>query len=175
MGKETRTKKMMTFVGRIYKNENSQNVIGVDAEPRMYVVPIELKEMVEFSENAASVERGFWRDAATGLFIRSIPGYKSEDAEVDFVMHKKSLPYEAKNRDEYPERMMHWTAFHSALEFMWNRDVDSKRASIVQVTNKLSYIEIDFTDFIESNVPKQFKNVSETLTSSRGSIEIKEV
>lgn len=153
----------MTFEGRLYKNENSQNVLGVDIDPRMYVVPMELKEVLQFTESSESVSRGFWHDMATGLFLRNVPNYTRDDAAIDFIKHKNSTPYSMRNTEEYNTRMMFWTGFNTVSEMMWSRAVDAQNATITQVNNKLSYVELDFVDFLQTNTKLDSINISDRI------------
>jgi hypothetical protein len=166
---------MFSFKGRLFKNESSQNMIGIDLDPIFYVIPTELTEVVEVSNDSRSVERGFWKDAATGLFLRNMPdSYTKEEAVVDFIVLKKKPPYEAQNEEHYTTRMSHWISFHSITEGMWNEQI-RLGVNPEKESSKLHYIELVFTQFVTHNPPQTFFNISDVLTEENTNIVIKDL
>ena len=70
--KEKKYRTFYKFNARLYYDTASQNLFMEDINPRYYVKPVELLEIMEWHPSAHSLDWGFFRDLETNFYLKDL-------------------------------------------------------------------------------------------------------
>tara|TARA_B100000029_G_C17257710_1_gene845177 strand:+ start:18 stop:545 length:528 start_codon:yes stop_codon:yes gene_type:complete len=90
------------FEGKIVFNDASQNLIGVDEDPRYRIEPTKLKQILNYSFSPVSLNYGYVRDETLGMYLKNCDLTKNE-AESEFFIMTCRPPYSYYNNNSYSE------------------------------------------------------------------------
>ncbi len=99
------------FSARIIFIPSSDNEIGVDVWPRFHIRPLELKEVLNYSQNARSVDMGYRKDEDSGLYVKNLQKWDKNELLGQFDSFRNSPPFWFSNIEEY-ERWVKTTMQH---------------------------------------------------------------
>ena len=91
------------FEGQLTFLESSNNLYGVDLWPRYRVKPIKLVEALYYSVNPSYLDKGYFRDRDTNLYLKNIIDLTDEEIESKFSRMKMRSPYGYANEKGYAE------------------------------------------------------------------------
>jgi hypothetical protein len=154
------------FEGRLVFNENSQNLIGVDEDPRFRIEPNKLKHILNYSFDPISLNFGYTRDEVLGLFLKNCDLTKAE-AETEFFIMMNRPPYSYFNGHSYAEYASQTfdASYQSELRQQWETmGVNAVDGEDFQ-GNPIVYKKKNFT-FYYARVQPLLRNMAENLEMS---------
>lgn len=85
--------RLFVFEADLIYIESSLNRVGVDPLPRFFIKPTAIKEVLNYSKSPSSVNAGYKKDKATGLYVKNIDKINKTELEIQFHMLKSEAPY----------------------------------------------------------------------------------
>jgi hypothetical protein len=106
------------FEAKLYYNPTSNNLLGVDARPKYYIEPGELKQALYWSEDSRSLDRGYHRDASLNFYIKNIYNLSDREVEQEYFRVISRTPFSYTTMKSYQEygREVYSANFQGKLE-----------------------------------------------------------
>ena len=99
------------FRAKIIFIPSSDNEIGVDIWPKFHIRPVELKEVLNYTQNSKSIDMGYYKDEESGLYVKNLKKWDKDELLGQFDFFKESPPFWFSNLEEY-ERWIKTTMQH---------------------------------------------------------------
>ena len=81
------------FKGQLTFLESSNNLYGVDLYPRYRIKPLELLEALYWNNDPSYLDKGYFRDRDTNLYLKNITDLTDREIDQKFSRMKMKPPY----------------------------------------------------------------------------------
>ncbi len=143
------------FKGQLTFLESSNNLYGVDLYPRYRIKPLELLEALYWNNDPSYLDKGYFRDRDTNLYLKNITDLTDREIDQKFSRMKMKPPYGYANEQGYAEYAR--SVFNEIQQAKYEDQyrVLVEEGKLVELVGKSPYVEVEV-----EHVPELFVAVS---------------
>ena len=144
-------------------NDNSQNLIGVDEDPRFRIEPSKLKQILNYSFSPVSLNYGYERDESLGLYLKNCDLTKAE-ADSEFWIMSSRPPFSYYNDHSYSEYVSQVfdSAYQANLINQWNSLKIESKAGVDYQGNPIEY-KLKTFNYHYVRIQPSLRNMAESV------------